>query len=162
MYILNKSSHFYYTRTRIYDQNSPTFKCLNRDGTFNTNDSFTLKTSGTNSTVTASEIGNNMLNYPIALITLDEAVYAGGGYGTSYSNTSFWLRTGSSYWTMSPWLFSSTYAKAYEGYLQASGYLNSVNTVNKYGLRPVINLKAGIKYKSGAGTEEDPYIVGLP
>ena len=103
-----------------------------------------------------------MLTYPVGLITLDEAVFAGGLYNSS--NTSYYLRTGSSYLTMSPYLYDSTSSLAHVGYINANGslyYFNTRHTSTKYGLRPVINLKPGVMYASGSGSETDPYIVTI-
>ena len=86
--ITNNKSYYY----RPYNRNMatkkvPSFKCPNIS-----NDGFTLKTSGTESRVVASGIGNNMLTYPVGLITFDEALYAGGS--TNLENSKFYLNIG--------------------------------------------------------------------
>lgn len=58
----------------------------------------------------SNSIGNTKLTYPVALITSDEAMYAGGvgadlATMTYITNKDFYLYTGSYYWTMTP--FSS-------------------------------------------------------
>ena len=133
----------------------PSLKCPNlaRDG-------FTLKTSDTNSTVTAGQLGNNMLEYPVGLITIDEAAFAGGRSGLL--NQNYYLDTGQYYWTMSPYNFYSSHANADVWYVYSTGSLSTNYTAAGYGVRPVLNLKSGILYSSGSGTESDPYVVELP
>ena len=135
------------------------FKCLNIDGTFNTNDAFTLKTSDTESRVEASGIGNNMLKYPVGLITIDEVSFAGGKRSTI--NNKFYLYTGTNYWTMSPNSFGENHLYAFQYTVTSSGSIYNYPTIHSYGVRPVINLKSDILYKSGNGTETNPYIIDV-
>ena len=89
----------------------------------------------------------------IGLISADEVAYAGAKLGTP--NSSYYLYTGQSYWTMSPRLYdyyASVHTVASNGNV-GNGYVNSSN-----GIRPVINLKADILLK-GSGTSTDPYVV---
>ena len=106
-------------------------------------------------TISGSEEGNNALTYPIGLINLDEAAYAGGVWGSS--NQSYYLYTKQDYWTMSPFYFYS--GTAYVFYVTANGNLVSYWTTSRFGIRPVINLKANVKISSGTGTSSNPYIV---
>ena len=114
----------------------------------------TLKCSQKNDrfTVDDEEIGNGDLTYPISLITIDE-VYLAGGYG---SNSSYYLCTGNYYWTLSPGDFSGSYARVRR--VNDDGNTNDSDVLNSYGVRPVINLKAGSLTK-GSGTALDPYQV---
>ncbi len=99
--------------------------------------------------------GNNALPVPVGLITSDEVVYAGGFGGTA--NANYWLKTDKYYWTMSPQLFFSGYARMF--ILCNDGQLNGGGAQGTgQGVRPVINLKANVKL-SGSGTTTDPYIV---
>ena len=138
---------------------TPSFKCLNIDGTFNTNDAFTLKTSGTESRVASKGNGNNMLTYPVGLITVDEVVYAGGEYDTM--NYKYYLYTGEPYWTMSPFYFAGYNSIAYVWYVYSRGTLYYYPPSSVHGVRPVINLKSDILYKGGNGTENNPYIIDI-
>ncbi len=144
---------------RNYLNNNPSFKCLNTKGAFNVNDAFTLKTTGTNSIVESSGIGNNVLNYPIGLITMDEAVFAGGKHGTA--NDQYYLYTGATYWTMSRTSFSSYHQYAFTYTVSNTGNLYNYPVLATYGVRPVINLKSDILYKGGNGTENNPYIIDV-
>ncbi|MBO7131716.1 hypothetical protein J6V85_00400 [Candidatus Saccharibacteria bacterium] len=119
----------------------------------------------------AASAGNKLLSSPIALITADEASFAGSGastassaYGSRYDGSSF-LRTNSNFLTMSPsYRQSSSTYPAFVFYLNASGALtnNGGLTTNTYGVRPVISLKEGTEAVSGSGTATDPWIVVTP
>ena len=89
------------------------------------------------------------LNYPIGLSTYPEMVLLN-------SNT---LRAaGYTFWTMTPDRFQDS---ATEGVVEVRGGFNATSHTNSLEyVRPVIALKAGIKYTDGEGSEENPYIVG--
>ena len=149
------SSYLYGSFTRNVTNKNPSFKCPNLS-----NDGFTLKVSEETSTVKASGVGNNVLTYPIGLITIDEAAYAGGK--NSLINPKYYLWTGTAYWTMSPFAFYSYTASVFEAIVYPSGNLSNNNTAEGYpGIRPVINLKPNVLYASGIGTESDPYIITI-
>ena len=126
--------------TRLYTNKTPTLKCQNAK------DKFTVSTSN----------GNGALTYPVGLITADEVAYAGSSYGSSNANTSFYLYTGSGFWTLSP-AVSSSYAGGL--YLNPGGYLNALHVNDSTGIRSSVSLKPGTILSSGSGTAEDPYIV---
>ena len=129
---------YYGAYIRLYGNNkAPTFECQN--------DSDLYTTSG-------SEDGNKALTYPIGLISLDEAWYAGG---YTSNNTSYYLYTGQYYWTMSPYNFP--YACVFFVYL--GGSLSNDSVHNAWGVRPVINLKANVTISDGNGTSNSPYVV---
>ncbi len=151
----NRNNTTYGPGGRFYSNSSsqsPTFKC-EQD-----NDKYTV----------SGEIGNGALTNPIALLTADEASYAGIPYSTSTStsNTSY-LYSGNNWWTMSPSRFVSqssgyqTTRYAYMFVVNSYGRMGNTatNTSNNYYIRPVINLAAGVSYSSGAGTYNNPYMV---
>lgn len=147
-------SYIYGAYTRNKTNKLPNFKCPNAN-----NDGFTLKTSGASSSVTPSGNGNKMLNYPVGLITADEAVYAGGKF--SKSNHKYYLDVGTYYWTMSPSYFHSLDAYAYVWFVFPAGSLSYNRVAAAYGVRPVLNLKSDVLYSNGTGTEADPYIITI-
>ena len=134
-----------YGYTRIYDWNGnatgPTLTCPSA------NDKFTASTS----------TGNGKLVNPVGLITADEVNMAGGKNG--YTNTLYYLYTGTYYWTISPSYFNHN-ANAREFYVSPSGELSVWGDVTSgYGVRPVINLDTkNIKF-TGTGTMQDPFVV---
>ena len=69
---------------RLVNNKTPSLSCSK-------NDSFTVNESST---------GNGKLKYPVGLLTADEVAYAGGRSGSN--NTTYYLYTGSTWWTMSP------------------------------------------------------------
>ena len=133
------STTYYGAYNRLNTNKAPTFECAS--------DSDLYTTSG-------SEDGNGALTYPIGLITADEVAYAGGVYGTN--NTSYYLYTNSSYWTMSPYEYPN--ASVFD--VRSTGRLIGGNYVtNTFGVRPVVNLKADTQFSSGNGTSETPFVV---
>ena len=126
-----------------YTSKTRAFTCPNKNDTFTQNDT-------TN--------GNGMLTYPVGLISVDEAVLAGG---YSSANSNYYLYTGQLYWTMSP-----NYYDNINDNLACNRYINSNGTVlyayvndhvdTKNGVKPVINLKSDV-LKNGDGTLKNPY-----
>ncbi len=104
-------------------------------------------------------VDDNELKYPVGLLTLDEAIFAGSqnvALNGDYLHT--YLYTGKAYWTMTPYAFWEQ--SAMNNTISASGTLsNRVNVSSSFGVRPVISLKEGTEYLSGVGTVKDPYVV---
>ena len=124
------------TDYRPYSRNK-TLKCSQK------NDRFTFDN---------EEIGNGVLTYPISLITSDEVYLAGESSG----NSSYYLYTGNSYWTLSPSFFvgSDAYVRFVLDVGEASYYFVDYS----FGVRPVINLKPN-SLEFGDGTASNPYRV---
>ena len=118
-------------------KNQPSLACANK------NDSFTVSNAN----------GNQALTYPVAMITEDEAVLAGGLAGTE--NTTFYLNNGSYYWSLSP--------DAWGGYavefIVDNGYVSSDIVTYTHGLRPAVSLKPGTLVASGTGIVSDPFVI---
>lgn len=97
-------------------------------------------------------------NYPVALLTLDEYIIA-GGYRTS--NKNFYLYTNQKVYTLTPRTYYAFSSSNY--YINDDGNVdgNSSDYDNKlsFGVRPAISLKNGIRTDGGTGTPEDPYII---
>lgn len=104
-------------------------------------------------------VANGNLKYPVALLTIDEAALAGGVL--SNVNTQYYLYTGATYWTMSPYIFNASYASAYVWYVNSTGILNAYWAALTYGVRPVINLSADVLITDGDGTADHPYEVTM-
>ena len=117
---------------------TPTLNCIQ------SNDYFTVNTSSR---------GNHALAYPIGLITVDEIVLAGSFGGTV--NSSYYLYTNQTYWTMSPLLFTGAGAGVFA--VASNGSLGHDFAYNIYGVRPVINLDKNVTISSGDGTMNNPY-----
>lgn len=119
-------------------------------------------------------VSNEKLKYPIATITADEAIFAGGTNDLNVfingtileGNSSYYLNSNQCYWSMSPALNytwpSSGKELNYIFYISNNGYVGNVVAQGGCGgARPVINLKSGIFVSTGSGKEEDPYQVTL-
>ena len=149
-YTTSKGSSFYYAPyARLYTSHAPTYDCTEASDAF----------SGSN---TSAKLTN-----PIALMTVDEIMRAGGKgdtdltspYAWYYLNSANGSITGSTHW----WLLSPN--KWFDGnasvfYVHGSSYPGrlygiSVNYTN--GVRPVISLKSDVLYKSGDGSANSPY-----
>ena len=108
-------------------------------------------------TITDSSSGNKSLQYPIGLVTADEAALTGITYNNA--NTGSYLYTGQTYWTMSPFNFYSSNGGARVFIVHDDGDLDyGYNVVNTRGVRPVINLRSDIQL-IGSGTTSDPFKV---
>ena len=102
--------------------------------------------------------GNQKLDYPIGLITVDEASFAGALWNSS--NMGFYLDAGENIWTMSPY---SANGSSYVGVFTVDfagglGNSNGSSVDTALGVRPVINLKADTQF-TGQGTSTNPYVV---
>ena len=128
----------YAAQTRITN-GTPTLKCANN------NDKFTKSTT----------IGNGKLTRMIGLITNDEAMYAGGIYGTD--NKEYYLYSGTFYWTMAPYSYAS--GGAYVDYVFNSGNLSAHCVDSTFAVRPVVSLKSDA-ISGGSGTAASPFLVG--
>ena len=127
---------------RLSNKKSPSLKCLQD------NDKFTL------TNVSAK------LDYPVSLITADEASIAGGV--SNMSNSNYYLYNGQYTWLFSPSIFGSNYSYALFWSIHSSGSLYPWDFVTYlFGVRPVINLRSDIKIAKGDGTALNPYVVSL-
>ncbi len=131
---------------RAFISHSPTLKCENK------NDRFTVSNS----------IGNAKLTYPVALITTDEEMYA-GGVGTDpvtmtyITNEDFYLRVGYYYWSMTPFAFTN--GGAFVARVGSHGLLGYNVVYYSSAVRPVVSLKS-YAISGGSGTMTDPFLVG--
>ena len=136
-YLLTATST-YASLYRLYSGRVPTLKCQN------TKDKF--KTTNVDAT----------LEYPVALITADEASMAGGVFGIS--NNSYYLYSNDYFWTMSPSYFAENYSTALVWRVDYSGNLNPwYGVMGNHTVRPVINLKQDVEIVSGDGTSIAPF-----
>lgn len=141
---ISTSALYFGARYRLTSTKKPTFLIANND----------------KHTSTVSTIGNKVLTYPIGLITMDEAYYAGG---FSSDNTSYYLNSGVDYWTMSPYEFvkKNIFSKEYNAkitYITSSGKISSGNSDTSYTMRPVINLVPEVLWDKGDGSASNPYV----
>ena len=98
----------------------------------------------------------NALDYAIGLPTVDEIVFAGGAY--KKTNNDYYLRTGNSYWTMTPAAFTDSKSKMY--YVKDDGSIDVTSSITtNIAVRPVISIDQDTLVKKGVGTEDEPYVL---
>ena len=111
------------------------------------------------------------LTYPIALMTGDEIMRAGGKYNTSLTSPYAWYYLNSangsitgytSWWLLSPvsWRISSRGSNAYVlsvSNFPSYGYFEEASVNSIFGVRPSVSLKSCTLYSTGNGTPETPY-----
>ena len=127
-----------YAMTGSTVKNQPSLACANK------NDSFTVSNAN----------GNGALTYPVALLTEDEVVLAGGLVGSA--TTAFYLSNGSYFWSLSPDYFYGDYASEF---FVNYGYMSYKDVDDTAGLRPAISLKQGTVVAGGTGTALNPYVI---
>lgn len=103
-------------------------------------------------------VGNGQLSKPVALLTADEASFAGSGGGSSRNHPNSYLRSGLHFWLLSP-RYRGANGYVYEFYLEGGGYLGSHWAGNSYGVRPVISLMHHIQVTGGTGTATSPWTI---
>ena len=127
---------------RLYEKKTPSLKCAPD------NDKFKVSNESAK------------LDYPISLITADEAAMAGGVHNIPNSN--YYLYNGQYFWTLSPSHFDSAYSIARIWCVDFTGDMYSLGRVaNYFRIRPVINLKADTLITKGDGTALNPYVLSI-
>ena len=154
---------------RLHTNKAPSYKCGANasNGLFESTqaiaDKFSASTSGG---------GNGQLKYPVALVTMDELIFAGGKVFTDlspfpwyYANSSDNSITGLvSWYTISSEEWESTGLRTWIITIDVdnSVYTGSISSTLVYyenGVRPVISLDTCVGIKSGNGTPTNPYVV---
>ena len=144
-YTTSTGSEFYYAPSARY---VPTYDCTEASDAF----------SGSNTSA--------KLTYPIALMTADEIMRAGGKddnltspYAWYYLNSANGSITGDTWWwLLSPsyWIGSYAYVFGVAG-SSNPGYLVSEGGAS--GVRPAVSLKSCVKTSGGDGSASDPYTI---
>ena len=101
--------------------------------------------------------GNNKLDYPVGLLTIDELMYAGASVNTYNSN--YYLYTNQYYWVMSSSHLDINNVGEFLVY--PSGILRNFAVDFLYGVRPAVSLKPDTEYTTGDGTPDNPYVIKL-
>lgn len=108
---------------------------------------------------------NGQLYYPISTITASEMIFAGFTYYNASTNN--YLNIDYDFWT-SDLAFGGNKALSYSPdatyyFAYKNGKLDAINDETKEEvayIRPVISIDSSVKYISGIGTIDDPYIIG--
>lgn len=131
----------YTSRTRL-DKGTSSLICSRKDDRFTVNDTTT---------------GNGKLKYPVGLITSDELVETGIRWDVDSPNN--FLLENYTFWTMSPICYYDGTVWAQVWSIVDNGRINFRTVNSESYVRPVINLKQGVKVISGNGTAESPYVI---
>ncbi|MDO4747410.1 MAG: hypothetical protein Q4A70_03695 [Candidatus Saccharibacteria bacterium] len=129
---------------RVYIAGQPGLNCANK------NDAFTMD----------DEVnGNGDLDYPVGLMTLDEAVLAGFSWYKYDSVSDNYLNNGKGWWLMSPSLVSANSVYVGVAYSVVDNVTPVYVSNGLGGVRPMISLKSGLRILSGEGTSSKPFIL---
>ena len=143
-YNANGTNFDFAPRYRAYSSFSPTYDCTEASDAFSVDNE------------------KAKLQYPVALMTSDEIMYAGGRVNSSNNDAWYVLNGKNSFITAENWFLLSP---ANPGLVftvagQPYGKLFSSNSLSQsLGIRPVLSLKACVKYSSGDGTANNPYTI---
>lgn len=128
---------------RVFATGKPEIDCANK------NDAFTV----------SEENGNGSLEYPIGLMTLDEAVLAGFNWYKYDGDSDNYLNNGRGWWLMSPSLVSANNIYIGVAYSRVDNVTPVYTSSGLGGVRPMITLKKGFRIQSGEGTSDSPFIL---
>ncbi len=148
-YTANESNVFYYAPRTRAGSFKPTYNCMEAKDAFSV------------------ENTEAQLTYPIALMTADEIMYAGGKLGTNLPSPYAWyylnsngssITGGTWWWLLSPNHWSGSVACVlYVGGSSPPGYLYVSLVSNGGGVRPVVSVKSTVTISGGDGTANNPY-----
>ncbi|MBR3172479.1 hypothetical protein IKF21_00985 [Candidatus Saccharibacteria bacterium] len=142
----------------------PSLTCGNRFSQIDRSIVDLYRYNGTNGA--AGSTAANYLKYPAALLTADEASFAGSGsaaasQGSAYNANSY-LRSNRDFWLLSPNRSNGLNGYVRGGELSMTGSLSDINVSSTQGVRPSISLTSGTTAVSGSGTATDPWVVNAP
>ena len=132
-----EGSDIYYGYEKVSKDKGPTLKCP-------TSDSYGI------------ESGNRKLTYPVALLSVDDVMLAGGYKWNSNSN--YYLYTSDWYWLLSP---SYWHSSGDAGVLVVNSYgpLVSTRVSRTPGVRPAVTLKGELPVLEGDGSQDKPFVM---
>ena len=156
IYTTSTSSTFYYAPyARVYSSYAPTYDCTE------TSDAFSVDNTSAK------------LTYPIALMTADEIMRAGGKGATEITSPYAWYYLNSAngsitgtqcWWLLSPGIWNGGLPLALVFLVYSSnrpGYLDIDFVNDAVGVRPAVSLKSCVKTSGGDGTSGKPYEIVL-
>ena len=107
--------------------------------------------------------GVNVLKYPVASITMDDAVFAGTGYKENNANDSSYIYYGGRFQLIAFPVFSTRVVPVCNmigTHSLGNGWITCGSRGN-FAVRPVINVKGDLIVTSGNGSKESPYVLGI-
>jgi len=160
----SSNSMNYAARKRLESAKSPSYKCGNNASRVLFNDADVAD----KFSVSTASGGNGKLAYPIAQITADEIVYAGGVFSFQaqawyyYNSLNGCVVGTGQWWTMTPHSFDSSGISFIVRGSDLLGRLEFAGVSSPFpGVRPVLSLKSCVKYVGGNGSSTTPYEVSI-
>ena len=136
------TTYYYGAYGRIVKDNNPMLTCAVDSDRFTVNK--------------INSKGNGTLKYPVGLITADEVAMAGGKFGSSNENSSYYLYTNQYYWAGSSSICNGS--SSIDLVVGDDGSLGSSRIAVNRGVRGVVSLSSDAKLL-GNGTYNDVYTV---
>ena len=136
------TTYYYGAYGRIVKDNNPMLTCAVDSDRFTVNK--------------INSKGNGTLTYPVGLITADEVAMAGGKFGSSNENSSYYLYTNQYYWAGSSSICNGS--SSIDLVVGDDGSLGSGRIAVNRGVRGVVSLSSDAKLL-GNGTYNDVYTV---
>jgi len=137
IYKTENSNTYFGAHDRLIINKNPDLSCANID------DKFTV----------SEKNGNGLLIYPVALLTADEIVLAGGLGGEN--NDNYYLYTSRSWLALSPSFFYDNYACGF--FVGTNGGLGTIHVNGSGDVRPSVSLAPNTIIKTGNGSMESPF-----
>lgn len=134
---INGNYTYYGAANRVLNENNPIYKCTDEKD--------------------INSVKNEAITKPVALITIDEVIYAGGSYNEN--NLDYFLKRNRAYYTMSPWCENRT--NYYIGLIGYNGEISSAAVSSSSSVFPVISIKGDSIVSNGNGSYSSPYIINL-
>ena len=132
----------------------PSLQCINRTAAAGFS---TVPVNHDQYTMTGSGLGNQTLQYPVGLITVDEVAMTGSVYNTTSST---WVNASNVHqWTMTPAIFSAISGWRMVGVIHNNGSWFEADITNNFAVRPVISIRSDVRITNGNGTREFPYVI---
>ena len=136
------TTYYYGAYGRIVKDNNPMLTCAVDSDRFTVNK--------------INSKGNGTLTYPVGLITADEVAMAGGKFGSSNENSSYYLYTNQYYWAGSSSICNGS--SSIDLVVGDDGSLGSGRIAVNRGVRGVVSISSESKLL-GSGTYNDVYTV---
>ena len=136
------TAYYYGAYGRIVKDNNPMLTCAVDSDRFTVNK--------------INSKGNGTLKYPVGLITADEVAMAGGKFGSSNENSSYYLYTNQYYWAGSSSICNGS--SSIDLVVGDDGSLGSSRIAVNHGVRGVVSLSSDAKLL-GNGIYNDVYTV---
>lgn len=139
----------YYSNNEGEPVSYPTFYCLNENDCYTSNNDIGY--------------GINVLKYPIASVTMDDAIFAGNNYKEKNANDSSYIYYGERFHLLSFPVYENNFlpiCSLMGVHSLGNGWI-TCGARGNFQVRPVINVKGELIVTSGDGTKDFPYTLTI-